>query len=124
MFSDYLTKSLYVPDIGYYERIGESAVQYAERLISNKEKLKVRANEIAKKLVYEYKDHGFVIGPEEAKEILDPDLIKMDTAELKFAEEMHQKIDFIDFIMSYYRKKCVRIIGDLESGIIISDEPS
>jgi len=122
MFSDYLTKSLYVPDIGYYERIGESAVQYAERLISNKEKLKTRAKEIATKLVYEYKDHGFVIGPEEAREILDKDLIKTDTAELKLAEEIHQKVDFIDFLLGYYRSKCIRIIGDLDSGVIINDK--
>jgi len=121
MFSDYLTKSLYVPDIGYYERIGESAVQYAERLISNKDKLKARANEIARKLVYEYKDHGFVIGTEEAKEILDKDFIKTDTGELSFAEEIHQKIDFTDFFLGYFRKKCISIIGDLESGIFIND---
>lgn len=120
MFSDYLTKSLYVPDIGYYERIGESAVQYAVRLISNKEKLKKKKEEIARKLVYEYKDHGFVIGLEEAREILDQDLIKTDTLELKFAEDIHQKIDNINFLLGYYRNKCIRIIGDLETGIFIS----
>ncbi len=113
-----------LPNIGYYERIGASAVQYAERLISNKPTLKDKANKIAELLVYEYKDHGFVIDIDEAKAILDSNLIKTDTIELKFAEELHQKIDFVDFCLSYFRKKCIRIIGDLETGIFINDEPS
>lgn len=124
MFSDYLTKSVYVPDIGYYVRIGQSAVQYAVRLISNKENLKLRATEIARKLVYSYKDHGFVIGPEETKEIIDNDFVKMGTPELKIAEDIHQKVDFINFVMGYVRDKCIRIIGDLQDGIVISDKPS
>lgn len=124
MFSDYLTKSLYVLDIGYYTRIGQSAVQYAERLLCNKEKLKSRATEIAVKLVYDYKDHGFVISPEEAKDILDKDIIKTDTPELKMAEEIHQKIYFVDSMMGNIREKSIRIIGDLKDGIIINKKSS
>ena len=45
----------------------------------------------------------------------------LDTQLTPIAEEIHQKIDFIDFLLGYFRKKCINIIGDLESGIFIND---
>ena len=61
MFAKYLRMTLTVEQIGYCDRISESAVQYAQRLLSTKTSLVSDARRIANELVYEYKDHGFVI---------------------------------------------------------------
>lgn len=62
MFAKYLELTVEPVQIGYYERVAESAVQYAERLLEkHKSTLSSDPSIIAKKLVYGYKDHGFVI---------------------------------------------------------------
>jgi hypothetical protein len=58
MFARYLRMALTVEQIGYCDRVSESAVQYAERLLSTKQAVVSKASQIAKELVYEYKDHG------------------------------------------------------------------
>ncbi len=112
LFADFLHKNVYLPNIGYYERLGESAVQYAEKLIANKSLLKGTANAIAKKLVYEYKDHGFVIDANEAQEILGSEVIKVDSPELRFAEAIHNKINFVNILMWIFNNKTIRILGN------------
>ena len=67
MFARYLQMALTVEQIGYCDRISESAVQYAVRLLATKSKLPKPAEEVAKELVHEYQDHGFVIDLEEAR---------------------------------------------------------
>lgn len=67
MFARYLRLALTVEQIGYCDRVSESAAQYAERLLSTKSTLKQKASGIARQLVYEYKDHGFVIDLDEAQ---------------------------------------------------------
>jgi ClpP class serine protease len=62
MFARYLASSIEPIQIGYYERVAESALQYSEKLLdSHKQQLKSTPQEISKRLVYGYKDHGFVI---------------------------------------------------------------
>ena len=68
MFARYLRLALTVEQIGYCDRISDSAMQYAERLLSTKPRLIPRAATIAKELVHEYKDHNFVIDLDEAQE--------------------------------------------------------
>ena len=46
MFADYLARTVRIDQIGYYERLAESAVQYAERLIRTQTDLATKANEI------------------------------------------------------------------------------
>lgn len=111
LFADFLHKNVYLPNIGYYERLGESAVQYAEKLIMNKQALKEKANAIAKKLVYEYKDHGFVIDANEAQEILGTGMIRRDSSELRFAEAIHNRINIVNIFMGF-NNKTVRILGN------------
>ena len=67
MFARYLRMAVAVEQIGYCDRISESALQYAERLLSTKLDLCASASVIARRLVYEFKDHGFVIDIGEAK---------------------------------------------------------
>ncbi|GEM_PF-1400273 len=90
VFAEYLRRTLKVEHIGYCERISESAVQYALRLLSGKPALGAKAEQIARDLVYAYKDHGFVIDLEEARSRLGNDWIRTDTPELEFAERVYR----------------------------------
>lgn len=121
MFASYLTKSLYVPDIGYYDRLAESAVQYAVRLLMKKKMKKDFAVKIARKLVNEYKDHGFVIDREEAEEILSDNLIKKDSKELEFAEDVHQLIMEANLWLGTVRQ-AITFIGDAKDILILPSE--
>jgi hypothetical protein len=76
MFARYLRMVLTVEQIGYCDRISESAVQYALLLLATKPRLAKKAESAAKELVHEYKDHAFVIDFEEAKMHLGSDWSK------------------------------------------------
>ena len=82
MFAKYLHLSLNLVNIGYYERVAESALQYSERLLeTHEDMLPKKPKEIAIDLVYKYKDHGFVIDKEEAEQIFSDKVIKSNTEE-------------------------------------------
>jgi Serine dehydrogenase proteinase len=115
MFARYLRSALTVEQIGYCDRVSESAVQYAERLLSTKPSLAPRALGIAKELVYEYKDHGFVIDLEEAQKHLGSDWIKTDTTELRAAEEIYELFENVNFWLSLVKSKRILITGSATS---------
>jgi Serine dehydrogenase proteinase len=92
MFARYLRTALTVYQIGYCDRVSASAVQYAERLLATKPALAPKAAQMANKLVYEYKDHGFVIDLDEAQRNLGSSWIRTETPELKFAEKNIQAL--------------------------------
>ena len=99
MFSKYLHLSLKPIHLGYYERVAESAAQYAERLLSlHPTNLKHKPAEIAKILVYSYKDHGFVIDKSEASDIFGNKVIHTDTEEYKLGNSVYAALMFIDRI--------------------------
>lgn len=116
MFARYLRTVLTVEQIGYCERIGESAVQYGVRLLSNKPQLKDKSLSIAQELVHEYKDHSFVIDIEEAKQHLGADWISTDTKELKMAEELYSLFENYNFLLEIFKKQKLLIIGDPTQG--------
>lgn len=90
MFADYLHRSLKVIDLGYYERVAESAVQYAERLLdTHVGNLQKASRTIAQHLVYFYKDHGFVIDKDEAASIFGGAVVKANTPEYKLGNEIY-----------------------------------
>jgi hypothetical protein len=60
MLARYLQLALTVEQIGYCDRISESAIQYAERLLATKPNLVLKAPTIARELVHEYKAPGFI----------------------------------------------------------------
>lgn len=107
MFAKYLRTALTVEQIGYCDRISESAVQYAERLLSTKPGLVKRASVIAKELVHEYKDHSFVIDLDEAQEHLGSDWVKTGTNELKAAEAIYNRFELINLC---YKSRFKRIM--------------
>lgn len=115
MFAKYLNYALTVEQIGYCERISESAVQYAERLLSNKPNLPKPANDIAKDLVHTYKDHGFVIDFEEAKDHLGDDWIRTGTPELAVAEQLYSLFDEVNIFLDIFHSKRVLVVGEFSA---------
>jgi hypothetical protein len=90
MLSNYLTSKLKLEQVGYYQRVVESAVQYAERLLKGTGKKLARTPaEIATTLVHEYKDHGFVIDYDEASQLLGKDLVRTGSPEALFSEDLY-----------------------------------
>ncbi len=94
MFAKYLQLSIEPIQIGYYERVAESAMQYAENLLStHSENLPKAPSIIANELVYKYKDHGFVIDKSEAIKILGEKIIKNNTAEYELGNNIYQFLE-------------------------------
>lgn len=123
MFARYLRMVLTVEQIGYCDRVSASAVQYAERLLSTKSALTIRAAQIARELVYEYKDHGFVIDLDEAQKHLGDGWIRSSTDELRFAEEVYRHFDFINIFLGAFQTKRLFVTGGvIEPTVIIFDQ--
>ena len=123
MFARYLQLALTVEQIGYCDRISESAVQYAIRLLGTKPSLVAKAPGIAKELVHEYKAHGFVIDLAEAREHLGEDWIKTDTPKLKAAEEVYSHFEMVNFFLGFMKSKRLFISGaaSLSTSVLIVD---
>lgn len=88
MLASYLSKSLDLRVLGYMERVADCAVDYAERLLEQKQ-LPRAPKEIGEDLVRKYKDHGFVIDKDEATKILG-DMVKIDTVEYQLASKVNE----------------------------------
>lgn len=96
MFAQYLDTSLPLINLGYYERVAESAMQYAEKLLSTHEDALAKSpKEIADELVYKYKDHSFVIDKSEGEEIFGKDVVKSNTIEYELGNELYVALSFI-----------------------------
>jgi hypothetical protein len=120
MFARYLKETLTVREIGYCDRIAESAAQYAERLLSTKPSIERRAGEIARKLVHEFKDHGFVIDLAEAIDILGTDVVKSETPEIEFAEQIYDLYEEFNWWLRH-RKKEIIVCGDWDYRVIVRE---
>jgi hypothetical protein len=112
MFARYLRLALTVEQIGYCDRISESAVQYAERLLSTKPSLAPRALLIAKELVHEYKDHAFVIDLDEAQKHLGSDWVKTGTNELRAAEALYNLFETVNLWYGLAHSKRILVSGN------------
>lgn len=126
MFARYLQNALTIEQIGYCERISKSAAQYAERLLSTKLTLKEKVREIAEELVQEYKDHGFVIDIDEARQHLGEDWILGNTCMVAVAEEIYNLFDMVNLFLEIRARKPKRlmVVGNFEaSDVIIFDAP-
>jgi hypothetical protein len=115
MFARYLRLALTVEQIGYCDRISESAVQYAERLLSTKPNLAPRALAIAKELVHEYKDHAFVIDLDEAQKHLGSDWVKTGTRELIAAEALYNHFETVNLWYGITHSKRIFVSGSAVS---------
>lgn len=119
MLSRYLQRVLTVEQIGYCQRISESAMQYAERLLLTKSHLQESAKKIAKDLVYEYKDHGFVIDLEEARGHLGESWILSETPEAEFADKVYKIYEEVDLGLRFIRGKYLSFVGGALEGFMI-----
>lgn len=105
MFAEYLHKSVQPIHIGYYNRVVESAAQYAERLLNSRKVTSEKASkDIANHLVYTYKDHGFVIDKNEAANIFGHEVIKTETPEYMLGDVIYSRLSYIEFICDYFKK--------------------
>ena len=119
VFAKYLSFELDLKQLGHFERISESAVQYAERLLVDKDfPDNQSANDIAKELTYSFKDHGFVIERKEATKYLGK-YIKEATPELLFAEKIFNRLSDFDLYLGIRRKEYLVLSGSVEKGGII-----
>jgi membrane-bound ClpP family serine protease len=124
LFARYLRMALTVEQIGYCERISESAVQYATRLIETKSKIAKKAEIIARELVYEYKHHGFVIDSDEAKKHLGSDWIVSASKEIEFAEKIYKLYDLVTLFLNVTASKYIWWVGTSRDGnVFLLDIP-
>ena len=115
MFAKYLQNNLKLIDLGYYERVAESAVQYAEKLLeTHSDNLPRHAKEIANELVYKYKDHGFVIDRAEAVNIFGEQIIKSNSSEYELGNVLYKSLDMIGSLLGYLKHNFY-FIGSLDS---------
>ncbi len=119
MFARYLALTVEPISIGHYERVAESAAQYAIRLLEKKRDLLVKEPaEIAAKLVYGYKDHGFVIDQEEAEIIFGDRVLKKDTEEYNLGDGIYGLLSRLDNLASIVNHK-FSFVGDITTESII-----
>lgn len=124
MFAKYLTANLNIRDLGYFERINESAVQYAQRLLDGK----VfpggwTADSLADHLTNHYKDHSFVIDADEASRLLGGQMVKDRTKEYDFGNDLYEFLEFTDLFFRIFKKKTLRYVGSIDQGLDLNDTP-
>jgi len=120
MFAKYLQLTVEPIQIGYYERVAESAAQYAERLLEkHTDLLLTEPVTIANRLVYGYKDHGFVIDKEEALNIFGEKTIKCNTPEYEIANTVYSILSRIESIADAFDHNFY-FIGSLNSKLKIT----
>jgi len=96
MFAKYLHYSVQPINLGYYERVAESAKQYAEKLLlTHQANLPRNASDIAEELVYKYKDHGFVIDKIEAEAIFGSKIVRHNTDLYEFGNSVYRTLDWV-----------------------------
>ena len=114
MFTDYLSKSLDIQALGYYERVAESAKQYAERLLRTRQDVKQTPSEIeaiAQRLVYTYKDHGFVIDAGEATDIFGAAVVRSDSPEYRIANDLVSPFDLMEWFINKIFGRTMTFVG-------------
>jgi hypothetical protein len=118
MLSDYLAKSLELEDLGYFERVAESAQQYAEHLLNSRlASSNNPANlEIAKHLVYDYKDHSFVIDSRQATEIFGNEVVVNNTEEYNFSNALWEPLSYAYSLCETKFNRNFSYIGDAKNG--------
>jgi len=115
MFARYLHFSLDLINLGYYERVAESAMQYANNLLATNESLLPKsASDLAYHLVYNFKDHSFVIDWQEAENIFGNKIVKKDTSEYILGNELYNKLSLVDQVASIMKHNFY-FIGSLNS---------
>lgn len=120
----YLAEQVPIRMLGYYQRVSESAVQYAERLLAGKTLGKGKtAEEIAKHLVNHYKDHSFVIDYDEARVLLGSDVVREGTPEYIASDEIFRFFDLIEIFLGFKGKEFWHV-GSIDEGLSVRNKPT
>ena len=75
--------------------------------------------EIARRLVYEYKDHGFVIDAREATTIFGEDMVKTDTPHYNIANQIYEELDLMEFVVGRKFDRGLAFAGGISGGCSI-----
>jgi len=117
MFANYLKEKLFLPHLGYFERLCESSIQYAKRLLQGKKFSSGKnVDFLANHFVNHYKDHSFVIDSDEVTELLGENMVKLNTKEYQLANRIYQFFDFITVMIRFMRKKEFSFVGSINTG--------
>jgi hypothetical protein len=120
MWATYLGNNLNLRDLGYFERVSESAAQYAERLLLGKTLPGTQtAPLLANHFVNHYKDHSFVIDSDEATSLLGPAVVKRDTPEYQCANAIYRFLYFLELFLEIFDEKEISLIGSISKGITL-----
>jgi hypothetical protein len=112
MFSQYIQAKLDLQILGYFERINESAMQYAERLLAGKNLPSPHtATSLSDHFVNHYKDHGFVIDYDEATSLLGQNIVKQGSDEYSFANAIFESYDLVKCCLNRFIEKDIYIVG-------------
>lgn len=123
MFAKYLTENLKMNELGYFERINESAVQYAQRLLEGKSfSVGETPQSLANHFTNYYKDHSFVIDSEEARRYLGDEIVKEETYEYEFGNELFSFLDFASLMFNLLKNSNFRYVGSVDDGIDIREK--
>jgi ClpP class serine protease len=123
MFAKYLTANLNIKDLGYFERINESAAQYAQRLLDGKTFPDGKtAESLADHLTNHYKDHSFVIDADEASRLLGKNIVKEGTKEYELGNDLYSFLELTDFLFDVFNKKTMRYVGSINNGLVLSNK--
>lgn len=123
MFAKYLTKNLNIRDLGYFERINESAAQYAQRLLEGKNFSDGKtAESLADHFTNHYKDHSFVIDADEAARLLGKSIVKEGSKEYGLGNEIYGFLQFADLLFGLFKKKNIRYVGSIENGLSLIEK--
>jgi hypothetical protein len=124
LLTKYLQDQAPIRILGYHQRVNESAVQYAERLLAGKALADGKTPEqVAKHLVNHYKDHDFVIDSDEATTLLGDGIVKQGTSEYQCADEIYRLLDLVGIFLSI-RDKQYWYVGKIDGGFTTSKKPS
>ncbi|WP_339073898.1 SDH family Clp fold serine proteinase [Teredinibacter turnerae] len=125
MFAKYLTENVNIRHLGLFERVNESAAQYAERLLMGKELPDGKTPDIlADHFTNHYKDHGFVIDSDEASSLLGRKMIKEGSKEYELGNTIYDFLSFVQFLYSFILKKDMRYVGSVKSGLDLNEKES
>lgn len=125
MLADYIQAKLDLRILGYFERINESAMQYAERLLAAKSlPEKWTPQTLANHFVNYYKDQGFVIDHDEARELLGDAVVKQESMEYSFANAVYESFDFLRFVLGMVAKKDLDIVGGSQGAFRVFNRKS
>jgi len=99
-------------------------VQYAERLLEGKPLPSDQTPlSLANHFVKHYKDHGFVIDADEARKLLGPKIVRTNTAEYQFANDVHESLDLLKFLGDVVVNKEFEYVGGIDDGLLLRKKP-